>query len=91
MSFGTAVLILGVLCLLVFSAGFRRFALWASAVAVAELICGFFYWAARRAGAPRSTMRCAGRAGNCAIFAGPSGACGSAAPTRRLAACSPPP
>jgi hypothetical protein len=44
MSLGTAVLVLGVLCLLVFSAGFRRFALWASTVAIAALICGFFYW-----------------------------------------------
>ena len=36
--------ILGILCLLVFSPGFRRFALWGSAVAVAALIGGFFYW-----------------------------------------------
>jgi hypothetical protein len=42
MSLGTAVLILGVLCLIVFSAGFRRFALWASAVAA--LIGSYFYW-----------------------------------------------
>jgi hypothetical protein len=44
MSLGTAVLILGVLCLIVFSAGFRRFALWASAVAVAAMVGTFFYW-----------------------------------------------
>jgi hypothetical protein len=37
MSLGTAVLILGVLCLLVFGAGFRRFALWGS-VGIAAVV-----------------------------------------------------
>ena len=45
MSLGIAVLILGVLCLLVFSVGFRRFALWGSAlIAVVLALVVFTTW-----------------------------------------------